>query len=130
MTRGCAARRIWAALMIAVLCAGLVAPVAGFARPAAAAAAATDPRFFAETGHYVSGRFREYWEGRGGLFVFGLPLTGQFAFPSTDGRTYQTQFFERAVFELHPENAAPYDVLLTLVGNETAAQRGGITPPV
>ncbi|HEX9989344.1 MAG TPA: hypothetical protein VGE45_12810 [Chloroflexia bacterium] len=26
------------------------------------------------------------------------------------------QYFERAVFELHPENQAPYDVLLSLAG--------------
>jgi hypothetical protein len=26
------------------------------------------------------------------------------------------QYFERAVFEYHPENAAPYDVLLSQLG--------------
>src|SRR3954465_7956715 len=96
-----AGRRVLAILMIGMLCLGIVAPPRALAR----AASATEPRFFGETGHYVSGRFREFWEGRGGLFVFGLPLTGQFAFPSTDGKTYQVQYFERAVFELHPENA-------------------------
>src|SRR5207237_771991 len=76
------------------------------------------PRYFPETGHVVTGRFREVWESGGGLFVFGLPLTSQFPFPSTDGKVYQVQYFERAVFELHPENVAPYDVLLTQVGRE------------
>ncbi len=56
-------------------------------------AQATEPRYFTETGHYVSGRFREFWESRGGLFVFGLPLTSQFTHRSTDGKTYQMQYF-------------------------------------
>ena len=38
---------------------------------------------------------------------------------STDGSTYPTQHFERARFELHPENAGtPYEVLLGLLGRE------------
>ena len=90
---------------------------------AAAAVAPSDARFFPETSHYISGRFREFWDNQGGLFVFGYPLTNVFSFPSTDGKTYQVQYFERAVFELHPENAAPYDVLLTQVGRELANAR-------
>jgi hypothetical protein len=34
-----------------------------------------------------------------------------------DGRMYLTQWFERARFEYHPENAAPYDVLLGRLGS-------------
>ena len=93
------------------------------AAPAVAQAADSPPRFFAETGHYVSGRFRDYWEARDGLFVFGLPVTSQFAFPSTDGRTYLVQYFERAIFEYHPENPIPNDVLLTQLGRELAFSR-------
>jgi hypothetical protein len=33
-----------------------------------------------------------------------------------DGKTYKVQYFERAVFEHHPENPAPYDVLLSQLG--------------
>jgi len=33
-----------------------------------------------------------------------------------DGKPYTVQYFERAVFELHPENQPPYDVLLSLLG--------------
>jgi len=102
-----------------------VAPkVAAATAPVVLAAPPTDDaRYFPSTEHYISGRFREFWESRGGLFVFGYPLTNQFAFPSTDGNTYQVQYFERAVFEYHPENPAPYDVLLTQVGRELAASR-------
>jgi len=42
----------------------------------------------------------------------------------SDGKQYQVQWFERARFELHPENDAPYDVLLGLLGNEV-----GVPPP-
>ena len=34
----------------------------------------------------------------------------------TNGQTYMVQYFERAVFELHPENPKPNDVLLSLLG--------------
>ena len=33
-----------------------------------------------------------------------------------DGKTYTVQYFERAVFEAHPENKPPYNVLLSLLG--------------
>ncbi len=82
-----------------------------------------EPRYFPETGHYLVGSFRDYWESHGGLFVFGLPVTSQFAFPSTDGGIYLVQYFERAVFEYHPENPPPYDVLLTQLGRERATGR-------
>ena len=33
-----------------------------------------------------------------------------------NGQTYLVQYFERAVFEYHPENQPPYDVLLSQLG--------------
>jgi hypothetical protein len=33
------------------------------------------------------------------------------------------QYFERARFEYHPENAAPYDVLLGQFGRQFAGER-------
>lgn len=74
---------------------------------------------FPETGKQVCDRFLEYWQQNGGLAQQGLPLTDVFnEVNPTNGKTYQTQYFERARFELHPENAPPYDVLLGLVGRE------------
>jgi DMSO/TMAO reductase YedYZ molybdopterin-dependent catalytic subunit len=70
-------------------------------------------RHFPETGHTLSGRFLTFWSQHGGLATFGYPLTEEF---EEDGRT--VQYFERQRFELHPENAAPYDVLLGLLGIE------------
>ena len=83
--------------------------------PAAPRAGAT---FFAETGHNVEGRFLDYWQGQGGLDQFGYPLTEAIT-ASIGGKPYTVQYFERARFELHPENAAPYDVLLGQFGRRT-----------
>jgi hypothetical protein len=67
--------------------------------------------FFHETGHSIGGAFREYWRNNGGLMIFGYPLTDEF---EEDGMT--VQYFERAVFEWHPENDPPYRVLLRRLG--------------
>jgi hypothetical protein len=75
---------------------------------------------FAETGKTVCGPFLAYWRERGGLAQQGFPLSDAFEETSTvDGRTYTVQYFERAVFEHHPEYAGtPYEVLLSLLGGE------------
>ncbi len=75
------------------------------------------PRLFAETGHTVGGVFRAYWEGHGGLAQQGYPISEEFTETSDlNGKPYTVQYFERAVFELHPENAPPYNVLLSQLG--------------
>ncbi|MEO8288160.1 MAG: plastocyanin/azurin family copper-binding protein [Chloroflexota bacterium] len=75
-------------------------------------------RTFTETGKTVSGRFLDYWTNHGGLAQQGFPISNEMQEKSdTDGKTYKVQYFERAVFELHPENKAPNDVLLSLLGN-------------
>jgi outer membrane protein assembly factor BamB len=77
----------------------------------------TAPRPFPETGHTLRGRFQEYWETHGGLAQQGYPLTDELPEKSAlDGKTYTVQYFERAVFEWHPENQPPYDVLLAQLG--------------
>jgi polysaccharide biosynthesis protein PslG len=116
------------ALLCLLLALVVVLPASRFDRASAAdelraSAVPMEPYYFPETKHYLSGRFRQYWEERGGLFVFGYPLTKVYSEVSTDGKTYPTQYFERARFEYHPENQQPYDVLLTLVGNEVVANR-------
>lgn len=72
---------------------------------------------FSETGKRLGGKFLEYWNNNGGLMQQGYPLSDQFQEKSAlDGKTYTVQYFERAVFELHPENQPPYDVLLSQLG--------------
>jgi len=81
----------------------------------------------------VCGRFLEIWNKPGSevnnLYVNGLPLTAAANEISlTDGKTYSTQWFERARYEAHPENKAPYDVLLGLLGITLTEGRGSIDP--
>jgi hypothetical protein len=69
---------------------------------------------FPLTKQVVQGRFLEYWRANGGLAVFGMPLGTQAGEPLS-------QQFERNRFEYHPENKAPYDVLLGRLGAEALA---------
>jgi outer membrane protein assembly factor BamB len=79
--------------------------------------ASGNPYRFSATGKTIGGRFRVYWEANGGLASFGYPISDEFTEVSPlDGKSYLVQYFERAVFEYHPENAAPYDVLLSQLG--------------
>jgi glucose/arabinose dehydrogenase len=72
---------------------------------------------FPETGHRVGGKFLEYWQKNGGLAQQGYPISEEFTEKSDlDGKEYRVQYFERAVFELHPEQQPPYDVLLSQLG--------------
>lgn len=81
------------------------------------ASAQSDSRTFPETGKTVGGRFLQYWINNGGLPQQGFPISEQLQeISATDGKTYTVQYFERAVFELHTENAPPNDVLLSLLG--------------
>lgn len=76
-------------------------------------------RLFPETGKTVRGMFLEYWNTHGGLMQQGYPISEEMQEQSpTNGKTYTVQYFERAIFEFHPENkGTPYQVLLSLVGN-------------
>ncbi|HEX9989656.1 MAG TPA: M28 family peptidase [Chloroflexia bacterium] len=81
---------------------------------------------FQETGKRVGGRFLRYWQENGGLAQQGLPISDEFEEKSDlDGKTYRVQYFERAVFELHPENQPPFDVLLSQLGTARFKQRLG-----
>jgi peptide/nickel transport system substrate-binding protein len=81
----------------------------------------------------VAGRFLEVWSAQGNdqanTYVNGLPITARRAEISTeDGKSYDTQWFERAKYEAHPENKAPYDVLLGRLGAVQVEGRSRIDP--
>ncbi len=89
---------------------------------------------FDETGHTLCGRFLTYWQGAGlefgdegvtyreSLALFGFPLSEEFTDPTTG---FVSQYFERAIFEHHPENdGTPYEVLLRRLGAEELQNRG------
>jgi hypothetical protein len=87
-------------------------------------------RFFPETGHNACGAILAAWRANGlefdgqrgkseaeNLALYGLPLSDE-RVEVIEGKEYTVQWFERARFELHPENAPPFHVLLGLLGNE------------
>jgi hypothetical protein len=94
----------------------------------AAAQPASDTHCFASIpsiDNCIEGRFASFWNDNGGLPVFGYPITPQRNEPNQDLQgTFLTQWFERNRFELHPENQAPYDVLLGRLGAELLEAQG------
>ena len=87
--------------------------------PVPAFASTADRRYIPETGHSLGGRFLQYWAATGGIPLYGYPISEPLPEPSpTDGKPYLVQYFERARFELHPENRPPFDVLLGLLGRQ------------
>jgi hypothetical protein len=90
--------------------------------PAMPVAAGQD--YYADTGHYLYGQFRDYWSGSGGLLRFGYPITKVFNSKSENGQTYPTQYLQRAVFEQHPENkGTQFEVLGRRLAAIQAANR-------
>jgi hypothetical protein len=99
-------------------------------------------RFFPETGHNICGDMLAAWRASGleldgrrskseaeNLALFGLPLSDAQT-ETIAGKEYSMQWFERARFELHPENKPPYHVLLGLLGNEVHGPAKPVSAPV
>jgi hypothetical protein len=94
------------------------------------------PHYVAETGHAVAPAFWDYWSQHGlefgdagvsfreALALFGYPLSEPLMETNADGDTVLTQYFERAVFEWHPDHHEPQRVLLRRLGAELLAERG------
>ncbi len=95
-----------------------------------------DCRYFEATQQNVCGEFLAAWRANGldldqngisgendreSLALFGQPLSAPISEQLPDGNTYTVQWFERARFELHPENDPPFRVLFGLLGNEMQA---------
>ncbi len=99
-------------LLLLLLLLGLALP-----HPSAGQAQA-ESRLFPETGHTLKGKFLAYWNAHGGLAQLGYPISDETPDVSdTNGKTYTTQYLERAVLELHPENAGtPFEVQGSLIG--------------
>jgi hypothetical protein len=88
--------------------------------------------YFSVTGHTLRGPFRDYWHSHGlqfgdpgisyreSLALFGYPISEEFVDPDTG---LVTQYFERAVFEHHPDNPDLYKVLLRRLGAEEIDNR-------
>jgi hypothetical protein len=70
--------------------------------------------FFGETNFYIDLDFVSFWQERGGVAVFGYPISRSF---SEDG--LKVQYFERARLELHSaKSGQPSSILAGLLGQE------------
>jgi len=98
--------------------------------------------FFEDSEHTICEPFLNTWQSNGleldgvpgktqaeSLALFGLPISEPQTETMSDGKEYTVQWFERARFELHPENDPPFNVLLGLLGNEVFANQDPATPP-
>lgn len=96
-------------------------------RPQSTAVPRVDGKeYFTSTGHTLGGDFLAYWKANGGLPQFGYPISEEFVEQLEDGTPYTVQYFERARFELHPENTDPqYRVLLGQFGRRVLDGRTG-----
>jgi hypothetical protein len=104
-------RKLFSGLMVLLLLGAF-----GAAKPSAA----QTTRCFSETGQCINGRMLSFWQENGGLPVFGMPITAaRYELNPETGQSYLTQWFERYTLELHPENQAPYDVLLRRLGTSS-----------
>ncbi len=84
-------------------------------------------RWYPQTGHGVHFGFLAYFDSRGGLDVFGYPISEELPETNEDGsgRAYTVQYFQRARFEYHPEHAGtPYEVQLGLLGDQLLQATG------
>ncbi len=82
----------------------------------------------------VEGDFWYYWRDKGGLPIFGYPISRAFVETFEDGSKRWVQYFERARFELHEEHkGTEFYVLLGHFGREILTQHpelSGAAQPV
>lgn len=75
--------------------------------------------YFKQTQQTIAPEFTEYWIEKGGLEQFGYPISRP-----TEINGVLSQFFQRAVFEYHPElKGTGSEVLLRLIGRELVKGR-------
>ncbi|MGH2410939.1 MAG: glycosyl hydrolase, partial [Chloroflexota bacterium] len=104
---------------------------AGRAFPTVAPFAGTSTRrYFAGTGHGLSGRFLSYWLSHDGAHLLGAPISEEIRERNGDrsGQTYLLQWFENGRLEYHPELAGTrYQVQVGLLGTQALERRGWLS---
>ena len=81
-------------------------------------------RYFAQTGHTVSGRFLVFWSAHQGDLLLGPPIGEPITY-SGNGKGFAIQYFRNGRLEYHPELAGTsYEVEAGPLGRLTLQQRG------
>nr|WP_052295003.1 hypothetical protein [Oscillochloris trichoides] len=79
-----------------------------------------DRRYIPETQHIIQYGFKEIWETRGDVRIFGYPLSEEIDEVLEDGEWHTVQYFERARFEYWPNFPPGQRVLLSHLGRKLA----------
>lgn len=109
-------RKVGTLLVLAIL--------VGFFPPQPGLAQTEEQEYFRETGHWVKGVFLDYFYSRGGLEIFGYPISEEFI-----DQGVRAQYFQKARMEWHPDNPEPYKVQLGLLGEELKYRQPPVPPP-
>jgi hypothetical protein len=89
-----------------------------------------DRRYIPETQHIIQYGFKEVWESRGDVRIFGYPISDEIDEVLDDGEWHTVQYFERARFEYWPELPPGQRVLISLLGRRLApTERLAPVPP-
>jgi lipoprotein-anchoring transpeptidase ErfK/SrfK len=83
-------------------------------------------RYFAETGHAITGEFRRFWEDHDGALLFGAPLSEPL-WEQVDGASLRVQYFERVRLEQEPVSTGA-TVRVSRLGHEIALAKGLVRP--
>jgi hypothetical protein len=95
----------------------------------APAAAGTASEYFAQTSQTVSDPFLSYWRDNGALKIFGYPISpARYELDPSSGKALWIQWFERARFEYHPDNAPEYQIQLGLLGRQLIETAHPVAP--
>jgi hypothetical protein len=121
MSVGMKVRRCLGTILLAVL---ILAGMRARRLTAHPLSQAQDRRYF-ESGYWISGDFRDYFETNGELEIFGYPITAPYM--NDDG--VFVQYFQNARIEYHAANPAPYRVQLGLLGDELGYRQPPARPP-
>ncbi|HET7037876.1 MAG TPA: DUF4232 domain-containing protein [Thermomicrobiaceae bacterium] len=114
-----------AACALLALALALLLPATALAAPAPSADPAPRLVYFPETGHYLAYGFLDYWLEHGQVALFGYPISEELTDPQS-GLT--VQYFERAVFEYHPDNPPEWRVEPRRLGALATASRQSEPP--
>jgi len=88
-----------------------------------------DPQFFPETGKRIANEFWDYWRERGGLAIFGYPISDlDYRKDPDTGVSIPTQWFERNRLELHTRSGGKTEIQLGPLGKELRAEALAVDP--
>ncbi len=79
-----------------------------------------DQRYIPETQHIIQYGFKEIWETRGDVRIFGFPISEEIDEVLEDGEWHTVQYFERARFEYWPNFPPGQRVLISNLGRRLA----------